>query len=168
MAKRFRHDRIKRHLVYTVGEAAEALGCHKQTVTRWIGAGKLPADTGKRPWLIDGRDLKGFLGARQTTTRCRLALHHCYCLGCKSPREPFARMADYTQQTPETGMLAGLCPECGALMNKVVRRADLEAIRAKLEVTIQQASPRLVSRTDPRSNVTLKKERQSHGKAQQR
>lgn len=168
MAKRFPHNRIKVHRVYTVWEVADALGCHKHTVARWIKSTSLAADTTNRPWLIDGRDLKAFLGARQNKVRCKLALHHCYCLGCKEPREPDGKMADYTQQTPDTGRLTGLCPACGALMHKVVRRADLEAIRAKIEVAIQQPTPRLVSREGPCSNVTSQKERQTHGKAQHR
>lgn len=168
MAKNFPLHKIKAHRVYDVWEVARALGCHKQTVIRWINLKGLAADTSRKPWLIEGKDLKAFLGARQTKTAVKLALHHCYCLGCKSPREPDAKMADYTQQTPETGRLTGLCPECGALMHKVVRRGDLEAIRSKIEVTVQKASPRLVSRADPRSNVTFQNEEPPHVKTQQR
>jgi excisionase family DNA binding protein len=168
MAKRFPAQRIKAHRVYTIWEIADALGCHRQTVVRWVRSRRLDANTSQKPWLVDGRDLKAFLGVRQNKPRCRMALHHCYCLGCKAPQEPDGKMADYTQQTPDTGRLTGLCPACGALMHKVVRRADLEAIRAKLEVTIQQASPRLVSREEPRLNVTLPMEGHTHGKAQHR
>ncbi|KRS13532.1 hypothetical protein XM53_06680 [Roseovarius atlanticus] len=167
MAKRFSTGRIKTHRVYTVWEVSDVLGCHRQTVIRWIKHGGLIADTSSKPWLIEGRDLKAFLGARQTKARCKLALHHCYCLGCKAPQEPDGKIADYVQQTPVSGRLMGLCPSCGTLMNKVVRRADLEAIRAKIEVTVQKANPRLVSRVDPPSNVTLEQEAKPHGKAQQ-
>ncbi|MCE8544597.1 helix-turn-helix domain-containing protein [Ruegeria pomeroyi] len=167
MAKKFPANRIKTHRVYDVWEIACALGCHRQTVIRWIKAGSLRAETTKKPWLIEGKDLKAFLGARHTTITAKLVLHHCFCLGCKAPREPDGKIADFTQQTPETGRLTGLCPECGALMNKVVKRVDLEAIRAKIEVTIQKASPRLVSRADPRSNVTISHKGQTHGKTQQ-
>ncbi|TYP84389.1 excisionase family DNA binding protein [Maritimibacter alkaliphilus HTCC2654] len=167
MAKKFPAQRIKGHRVYDVWEVAQALDCHKQTVIRWIKAGELSADTSRKPWLIEGKDLKAFLGARQTKITVKLAPHHCYCLGCKAPREPDGKMADYTQQTPETGRLTGLCPKCGSLMHKVVRRVDLEAIRAKIEVTVQKASPRIVSRADPRSNVTIEQKGQTHGKTQQ-
>ena len=166
MAKKFPIHRIKAHRVYDVWEVAQALGCHKQTVIRWINFKGLAADTSRKPWLIEGKDLKAFLGARQAKTTVKMAQHHCYCLGCKSPREPDGKMADYTQQTPETGRLTGLCHQCGSLMHKVVRRTDLEAIRAKIEVTVQQASPRLVSPTDPRSNVTFQNEGLTHVKTQ--
>lgn len=168
MAKKFPVNKVKKHLVYTVWEIADLLGCHKQTVIRWIKHGNLTADKSQKPWLIEGRDLKQFLGARQAITRCKLALHHCYCLGCKGPREPDGRIADYAQQTPDSGRLIALCPECGALMHKVVRRADLEAIRAKVEVTVQKANPRIVSRVAPPSNVTFAQEAESHVKAQHR
>ena len=168
MAKKFPANKVKKHLVYTVWEIAELLGCHKQTVIRWIKHSDLPADISQKPWLIEGRDLKQFLGKRQAITRCKLALHHCYCLGCKWPREPDGMIADYAHQTPDHGRLIALCPECGILMNKVVRLADLEAIRAKIEVTVQKANPRIVSRVDPPSNVTFTQEAKNHVKTQQR
>ncbi|WP_420857878.1 helix-turn-helix domain-containing protein [Marivivens marinus] len=167
MAKKFPAHRIKANLVYDVWDAAHALGCHKQTVIRWIKNQGLAADTTRKPWLIDGKELKVFLGARQTKVAAKLVLHHCYCFGCKAPREPDGKIADYTQQTHETGRLTGLCPACGALMNKVVKRSDLEVIRARIEVTVQKASPRIVSRADPRSNVTIQQKGQTDGKTQQ-
>ena len=167
MAKKFPVHRIKTHWLYTIWEATEALGCHKRSVERWIKQDGLAADTSQRPFLIAGRDLRAFLGARQSKTRCQLAPHHCYCLGCKGPREPDGRIADYTHQTTESGRLTGLCSDLrGKLMHKIIRRSDLEAIQAKLEVTVQKANPRLVSLTDPVSNVGLEQERQTHGKAQ--
>lgn len=167
MAKKFPVNRIKTHRIYTISEVAETLGCHKRTVSRWIKECRLQADASKKPWLIEGRDLKTFLGMRQVKGRCKLALHHCYCLGCKAPQEPDGKIADYVQQTPDSGRLMGLCPNCGALMHKVIRRVDLEAIRAKIEVTVQKANPRLVSRVEPLSNVNLEQEAKHLGKAQQ-
>ncbi len=158
--------RIKTHYVYTVWEAAQALGRHRQTVIRWIKENGLIADRSKVPWLIEGRDLKDFLGYRRAKSKTKLALHHLYCLGCKAPKEPDGKFTEYTQVTPTTGMLKGLCPACGNIINKVVRRADLEAIRARIEVTVQQANPRLVSLPEPRSNDTSGKDGQTNGKTQ--
>lgn len=168
MAKRFPANRIRTHLVYTVGELAEVLGCCRQTVIRWIRDHGLAADRSRKPWLIEGQDAKAFLGLRRQKAKHKLALHHCYCLGCKEPREPFGRIADFALQTQETGMLTALCPDCSALMNKVIRRSDLEAIRTRIEVTVQPADPRLVSLDASPLNVTLQREAQAHGKAQQR
>ena len=62
-------------------------------------------------------------------------------------------------------MLTALCPACGCIINKVIRRIDLEAIRAKIEVTIQQADPRIVSREHAPLNVAFNNEEQTHVKA---
>ncbi len=61
-------------------------------------------------------------------------------------------------------MLTGLCPGCGALVNKVIRRADLEAIRAKIDVTVQQADPTLVCLEEPPLTVTLTNGARTHVK----
>lgn len=158
-------NRIKTHYVYTVWEAAQALGRHRQTIIRWIKENGLVADRGKVPWLIKGKDLKQFLGSRRAKSKTKLALHHLFCFGCKTPQEPDGKFAEYTQATPTTGMLKALCPSCASIMNKVVRRADLEAIRAKIEVAVQQANPRLVSLPAAPLNDTSAKEAQTDGKA---
>jgi len=152
--------------VYTPWEAADLLGAHRQTVLRWVKVKGLRADRSSRPWLIEGRDLRAFLGERHKALRCKLDPHHCYCLGCKGPREPDGKIADYVQQTSTTGMLMALCPACGNVMNKVIRRADLEAIRARIDVMIQKADARIVSRERASSNVIFKAEAQTHAKAQ--
>jgi len=166
MARKASPARIKTHQVYSAGELASALGVHRQTILRWVKEKGLKADTQQKPWLFEGRDVKEFLGQRKKTARCKTALNHCFCLGCKQAREPDGKIADYIQMTPTTGMLTGLCPACGCLMNKVVRRADLEAIRARIDVTIQKADARLVSSSDASLNVTISEEPESHGKTQ--
>jgi excisionase family DNA binding protein len=159
-------NRIKTHHIYTVWEAAQALDRHRQTVIRWIKEQGLVADRSRVPWLIRGSDLKHYLGHRRAKSKTKLALHHLYCLGCKCAQEPDGKFAEYTQQTPTTGMLRALCPACGCILNKVVRRADLESIRAKIEVTVQQANPRLVSLSEPCLIDTSTQEDRTRGKAQ--
>jgi excisionase family DNA binding protein len=159
-------NRIKTHRVYTVWEAAGTLGRHRRTVTRWIKSGALAADCTQKPWLIRGSDLKTFLEERRQSRKQKLALHHLYCLGCKGPQEPAGQMADYAQQRASTGMLSAICPDCSCMMHKIIRRSDLEAIRSRIEVSLSQADPRIVSRSDPPLNVTFAQERESHAKAQ--
>jgi len=161
-------NRIKTHQIYTVWEAARALDRHRQTVIRWIKEKGLTADRSQIPWLIRGLDLKEFLGQGRAKVKTHMALHHLFCLGCKSPQEPDGKFAEYTQKTASAGMLKALCPACGSIINKVIRRVDLEVISAKIEITMQQAKPRLVSLHTPRSNDTLEREGQNHGKAQLR
>lgn len=153
MPRTFDPRKIKVHWIYTPYEAAEALGAHRQTILRWIADDGLHADESVRPWLIRGADLKAFLIARRDRRKQTLALHHLWCFRCRAPRAPAQWMADYRQETDTTGRVIALCPECCTVMNKIVRRSDLEAIRAKIDVTIQQADPRLVSRASPHLNV---------------
>ena len=166
MAKRPSPTLIKTHRVYTPAEAAEALNVHRQTVRRWINEHGLHADNTQKPWLIRGADLKSFLGTRRAKNQCRLELHHCYCFRCRGPRAPDGKMADYVHQTQTSGLLTALCPTCSTIMNKVIRRADLDVIRAKVDVTIKQADARLVSLTKPLPNVTLEKDAETLGQAQ--
>lgn len=156
MPKKPSPTRIKKHRIYSAWEAGEALGVHRQTIIRWIKGKGLVADKSGRLWLIKGSDLKLFLGERRAEGKCKLSAQHIYCFGCRAPQMPDGRMADYKQQSQSSGMLTGLCPCCGTLMNKVVARVDLEAIRAKLDVTVQQAHPTLVCREEPPLTVTLK------------
>lgn len=157
---------VKTHYVYSVWEAGQALGRHRQTIVRWIKDKGLIADRSKVPWLIEGKDLKQFLGQQRAKCKTKLALHNLLCLGCKTPQEPDGKFAEYTQVSPTTGMLKALCPSCGNVINKVVRRTDLEAIRAKIEVSVQQANPRLVSLSDAHLNDTSTMEAQTHDKTQ--
>lgn len=156
--------RIKRHRVYSVAEAAEALGMHRQSVLRWIKAGELAADTVRKPWLIAGQALKTFLGERRRNGKCRLGLAQLYCLGCRAAQTPDGRLADFAFQGQGAGMLTGLCPDCGRVMNKAVRRADLETIRAQLEVHVIAAQPRIVGTAHAPVTVDLAREGRTHGK----
>lgn len=54
MPKKPSPNRIKRHRVYTLWEAAEALDLHRETIKRWVRNHGLVADTSLRPWLIEG------------------------------------------------------------------------------------------------------------------
>lgn len=162
MAKKPDPRRIKSHLVYTAAEIAEALGLHRQTVLRWIKSGKLEADCTRKPWLVAGNVLKAHLGERRQAGKCRLALAQLYCLGCRAARIPDGRLADFTLTRHGAGALMGLCPKCGAAMHKAVRRADLETIRAQLDVHIRTAQPRIVGSTDAPLTVDFGKEVGTH------
>ena len=161
-------QRVKRHQIYTVWEAADAVGIHRQTVIRWIKDKGLPAHTSQRPWLIEGRELKAFLEERRARGKCRLRPGQVFCLPCRGPKNPDGRMADFHLKTPTTGTLIGICPDCGRLMYRIIRRSDLDQIRAQLDVTISKAVPRLVGPDEPLETVTFKQEAQTHGKTQHR
>jgi predicted HNH restriction endonuclease len=52
-------------------------------------------------------------------------------------------MAEYVRLTPTSGNLRGLCPTCGTMMHRRTSAAQLEKIRADLDVTIVEGSRRL-------------------------
>lgn len=166
MPKKPSPARVKRHRVYTVWEAAEALGLHRQTVIRWIRGDGLTADVAQRPWLIEGDALKVFLQERRALGRCALKVGEIFCLPCRSPRLPDGRMADFRLTAPGRGTLTGLCPVCGRLMHRALRRADLEATRAILDVAVQKAVARLVGKDNASSTVTFGTESKEHVKTQ--
>lgn len=158
--------RVKSHLVYTLAEAAEALGVHKSTVRRWIATCGLPATTERKPWLIDGRDLKQFLEMRHRAAKRPLSPGEFYCLRCRDRRQADGGLVDYRPRTPAVGMLCGLCPACGGEMFRATRRADLCRLPHDLDVAFPMAKTGIISSAAPILNVDFGKEPETHGKTQ--
>jgi len=132
---------IKMHRSYKVEEVARLLHVSKRTVRRWIKAG-LAAITDQKPILIPGEDLLAFLATRKQRSR-RCQPEECYCVKCRAPRRPAGGMADFIPLTIKTGNLQAICPVCGSLMHKRIRRDAVEALRRVLDVTVAQAAPSL-------------------------
>ena len=163
MPKKPSPNRIKTHRVYTVWEAAIALDLHRQTIVRWIKSGNLDADCSRRPWLIEGRDLKSFLRDRRQVGKVRLKPGEVYCLPCRQAQIPEGRIADFRMKTATTGVIMGICPDCDRLMNRIIRRSQLDQFRAVLDVTVQKAVAGIVGEDSPRVTVPFEEARQSHG-----
>jgi excisionase family DNA binding protein len=138
MVRRFNWRLIKMHHSYTIDEAALALRAHKNTVRAWIRGKQLPLVCDRRPYLIQGRVLRDFLGAQQTKSRQRCGPGQIFCLSCRSPKHPAGAMAEYRRLTAATGNLRGLCPDCHRLIHRVVSLARIDAVRGELEVTFPQ------------------------------
>ena len=163
MPKKPSPNRIKKHRVYTVWEAADALDVHRKTVARWITDGGLQADQSKRPWLIEGHQLKTFLIGRRLSGKTTLRTGECYCLPCRQAQIPAGRMADFQMKTATSGTLSGICPACDRMIFRAVRRSDLESIRAVLDVTVQKAAARIVGARTPLVTVPFKETRRTYG-----
>lgn len=147
---------IKTHMIYTPAEAAAALDLHRQSILRWIKHEGLPAVRGGRTYLIEGVELKAFLAARRAAGKCKTRPEQIYCLPCRGPKVPAARMAEFRLTAGGCGQLIGICPSCDRLMHKAVRRSELERIRSVLDVTIRQAQPRIVGDPDVPVSVASK------------
>jgi hypothetical protein len=126
--KRLNPRRVKLHRNYTVGEAARLYDVHKNSVRGWLGSGLEPIDD-RRPLLILGRKLSAFLYARRQGRRQRCKVGQLYCVRCRAPKAPTARMADYVPITSASGNLRGICPDCSTPM---FRRVSLENLATSL------------------------------------
>ena len=158
-------QRVKIHRNYTVEEAACLLDMHKNTVWRWIKQG-LPVIDDRRPMLILGPDLSAFLQAKRTKNKQPCKPGEMYCLRCRAPKPPALNMAEYQPKTESLGNLFGICPDCGAGMNRNVNPAKMEQIRGQLEITFAQGVPRIVDREQPSVNSDFRQGAADHDKTQ--
>jgi len=142
--------RLKIHRSYTVEEAARTLGVTRATVRRWLKSGLAAIDR-RKPALICGDTLREYLAAKASPKQ-RCPPGQCYCVKCKAVRRPDGQMAEYVVITPTSGNLKAICPTCGNLMYRRTSRAQLEAIRADLDVTTVERSTRLRDRDNASTN----------------
>lgn len=126
---------LKKHRSYTVGEIAEKLGVHRQTVRRWTRQGLAPIDSYK-PMLILGEHAAQFLKQRKKANKKSCKLNELYCVKCREPKIPAESMAELEVINSTIGNLLGICPDCESYMNKRVSLKKLTEIYAVLDVSI--------------------------------
>jgi hypothetical protein len=115
MARRHpNHRRIKLHRTYTIEEAARALRLHKNTIRRWTKQA-LPMIDKRKPALIHGEALVGFLIERRVASKRPCQAGEIYCVACRTPKRPAGDMAEYVRRSSGAGNLRGLCPDCDRL-----------------------------------------------------
>lgn len=107
--------RIRGHLTYTVAEAAQATGSHRNTVRHWLKSG-LSALDDRQPALIKGRTLKAFIDGRSADRRQPCGPGRMYCLKCRAPKIPAFGEVEYEPKSEKSGRLIGLCPDCATLI----------------------------------------------------
>jgi hypothetical protein len=140
--KRLNARRVKIHRSFTVDEAARLFGVHKNTVRAWIKSGLQTIDD-RRPILILGRHLARFLHDRRQRTIQRCQDGQLYCVRCRAPKNPAARMADYIPITSNFGNLRARCSDCGTLMHRRVSLQNLTAVAVGLEVAAPERQHRI-------------------------
>ena len=145
---------VKIHRNYTVEDVARLFGIHKNTVRAWVKAG-LPTCDGKRPILILGRELAGYLKARRTKNKRPCQPGEFYCLRCRAPKQPDGDMADYLPITERLGNLEGICPDCGAMIYRRASLAKLAQITGKLDITFREAPRQVSKRGEPSLNSDI-------------
>ena len=145
----------KIHRNYTVEEAANLFGVHRNTVREWIKRG-LPVCDDRKPMLILGRDLAEFLQLRRMKNKRICQPGEMYCVRCRAPKAPAGGMADYVAVTESLGNLVAICPDCEALMNRRVSLAKLDQMRGQLDIMMPQALQHINERHQPSVNSDLK------------
>jgi len=123
-SRRLDPRRAKTHYNYTVAEAAELFGVHRNTVRNWTRIGLETIRAGGSV-LILGDELRGHLTRQNAKRRVKCPPGSMYCLKCRDARRPPDELVEIVPMTPTTVDLRGLCPDCGSLMH---RRANLARI----------------------------------------
>lgn len=163
--KRLNPRRVKIHRNYTVDEAAMLFDVHKNTVHSWLKSGLQPVDN-RRPILILGRQLAGFLHARRKQVRQRCRPGQFYCLRCRAPKTTTSGWAEYVPITSRSGNLRGTCSDCGTRLCRRVSFQKIKAAAGDLQVTLPQAQQRIEDNACPSPNSDLAQERDTYANAQ--
>jgi hypothetical protein len=116
----------------------------------------LDAITDRKPILILGYVLHSFLDAQRAKAKRPCPPAHFYCLRCRGPKLPAGRLADFIPDTPKTGNLKGICPDCEGWIYRRASLRQLESLNASLDIQIQQADGRLDESAKPRVNCDFK------------
>ncbi len=139
MPRRYNFQLAKIHYSYTMTEAAELFGIHKNTIRAWMKNG-LPFNDDSRPFLICGYELREYLKQKYQNAKRPCKENEMYCLKCRQPRRPAGGMVDYIPTTESKGRLVGLCIGCGGVMNRFALQGKLNQFQSIYEVTIRQVS----------------------------
>ncbi len=139
---------IKLRRPYTVGEVADKLQVHDNSVRLWMKQG-LPFMADQRPFLMLGADIVDFLRSRRRKAKQPCGPGEIFCFGCKAPRSAAEGMADYIPITAKTGNLCGICPICESFMFRCVSLARLDAAKGDLEVKFPQADRHIAEMSEP-------------------
>ena len=143
--------RAKLHRSYDVGEFADRLGVHKNTVRQWIKSG-LPVVDGTRPVLILGSAFQAWWSKRRKAAKRPCQPGQMYCFKCREPKRPALGMVEYTATNAATGNLKAICETCETMMHQRARLATLAARMRGMDVQITQAPSRIVERAHPSPN----------------
>ncbi len=155
-AKRINPNRVKLHRSYTVGELADVLEVHKNSVRQWHRSGLVPVDRCK-PMLFQGGDVRAFLKKRNADRKIPCPPGTLYCVRCRAARAPALGMIDYVPLTPTSGNVRALCSVCETIMHRRIQLTALATKMPGLAVHMAEAQPRLRERPNPSANCDLER-----------
>jgi hypothetical protein len=132
----------KIHRNYSVDDISRLFAVHKNTVRNWLREGLKPIDD-QRPTLIQGNELRRFLGERRKRSKQACGPGRIYCLPCRAPKVPAGNIADCIQTGDTSGSLEGICPDCDRIIYRRINPRKLEAVRGGLDITVRQPRMRI-------------------------
>lgn len=143
MANRRHNPRIAKTMrCYTIFEAADLYGVHRQTIRNWLADGLSALDT-HRPILIHGKELNRFHQARRLVEKQSCGPGEMFCLGCRGPRRPALGMVEYTPIRPNLGTVSAICPTCENVITQKVNSARYAQFIAEPAEAAEPAPPPL-------------------------
>lgn len=141
----------KIHRSYSVEELARLFQIHKNTVRSWLKLGLTPID-GQRPTVVRGEEVRRFLIDRRLRAKRACGPGRIYCLPCRAPKVPALKMVECIATSETAGTLRGICPDCERMIYRRVNPANLDAVRADLDVTVRQARAHIEETANPNVN----------------
>jgi hypothetical protein len=148
--------RIRGHLTYTVAEAAQTVGSHKNTIRHWLKSGLVALD-GRQPTLIKGASLKAFIERRNVARRRPCGPGRMYCLKCRAPKIPAFGEVEYEPKSETSGRLIGLCPDCSTLIQRRTSTRKIQQAAGDLVIQFRCQAERLDERSLPSPNCDSRK-----------
>jgi helix-turn-helix protein len=152
--KRINPRLVKKHRLYLIGELAEALGVHKNTIRAWLNDGLCSVD-GRRPMMFRGADIIAFLIKRRDKAKRPCPPGTMYCLRCRNPRGPAPGVVDCYRTNSSSCNLQAQCEACGAIMNRRVALDNISAVMPGIAVQFQLVPARLKESLNAPSNCDL-------------
>lgn len=144
MARKYDWRRVKIHFSYEIPQAAKTLNCSVGTIRNWIKAG-LPVIADKKPFLIEGHDLRAFARQKSEAQKwvkpeTNTPWNFFACFRCKAYRKPTLLMVDYIPTGPIKGRLTSICEICEANIVKFCKADQLSQYSTTLHVTYQSGA----------------------------
>lgn len=149
--RRINPRRAKLHRSYDVGELADRLSAHKNTVRNWIKEG-LPVVDGARPTLILGSEFQLWWAKRMNARKRPCKPGQMFCLKCREAKAPALGMVEYAAKNAATGTLKAMCDTCGTMMHRNIRETDIAARMPGQTVQIRQGPSSIDARAHPSPN----------------
>jgi len=128
-------NRVKINRSYTLEEVAALYGVHKNTVATWVKKG-LPCMTARRPFLILGVELKGFIQRQRLSKKQRCKPNELYCVRCKSPVIPLDGFVEYQPMSATKGRLVGFCCHCDGEVGRFAALSQLPSYAQLFDLSV--------------------------------